>query len=396
MRDLSLNGMQIAAGAPLQLNQIVKIDSAACAAIARVAHCKRERSGIPGAPERWIVGVEFLTLRFRTHARRVRLRRARKTPANPDRFARAPRSTAHHTDHSFRGILWHAFFGAHWPGSSSPPPRSPRTLRAPTCNRRESTCSTAACSRRRRRATGSPTPTSQEVSLSVASFLIVHPRGVLMWDAGAVADHERSRRPRLRAAHLAARQPRAVREARARRSCRSSRPRATSRRDVTHLALSHYHWDHTADANLFAGATWLASKVEHDAMFSADPPGGSRPETFSALKNSKTVLITEDEHDVFGDGTRDHQAGARPHRRALRAVREAREDRAASCFRATFITTPPSARSAGLPTFEVSEEQTKAARAEVEAFLKRTGAQLWIQHDLAAFRKLKLAPQYYD
>ena len=39
---------------------------AACAAIARVAHCKRERSGIPGAPERWIVGVEFLTLRFHT------------------------------------------------------------------------------------------------------------------------------------------------------------------------------------------------------------------------------------------------------------------------------------------------------------------------------------------
>jgi hypothetical protein len=31
----------------------------------------------------------------------------------------------------------------------------------------------------------------EEVSLSVASFLIVHPRGVLLWDAGAVADHER-------------------------------------------------------------------------------------------------------------------------------------------------------------------------------------------------------------
>ena len=33
---------------------------------------------------------------------------------------------------------------------------------------------------------------------------------------------------------------------------------------------------------------------------------------------------------------------------------------------------------------------------DVEAFLKRTGAQLWIQHDLAAFRKLKLAPAYYE
>jgi hypothetical protein len=31
----------------------------------------------------------------------------------------------------------------------------------------------------------------QEIPISVASFLIVHPRGVLLWDAGAVADHER-------------------------------------------------------------------------------------------------------------------------------------------------------------------------------------------------------------
>ena len=30
----------------------------------------------------------------------------------------------------------------------------------------------------------------QEVPISVASFLIVHPRGVLLWDAGAVADHD--------------------------------------------------------------------------------------------------------------------------------------------------------------------------------------------------------------
>jgi hypothetical protein len=66
MRDLSLNGMQIAAGAPLQLNQIVKIDCPTCAATGRVAHCQRERTGVPGAAERWLVGVEFLTLRFRS------------------------------------------------------------------------------------------------------------------------------------------------------------------------------------------------------------------------------------------------------------------------------------------------------------------------------------------
>ena len=63
MRDISLNGMQFAAGAPLQANQIVKIDCASCAAVARVAHCERDRSDPDGA-ERWLVGVEFLTLRF--------------------------------------------------------------------------------------------------------------------------------------------------------------------------------------------------------------------------------------------------------------------------------------------------------------------------------------------
>jgi curved DNA-binding protein CbpA len=63
MRDLSMNGMQIATAAPLQPNQIVKIACAACAAVARVAHCERETTP-PGTPARWLVGVEFLTLRF--------------------------------------------------------------------------------------------------------------------------------------------------------------------------------------------------------------------------------------------------------------------------------------------------------------------------------------------
>ena len=49
-----------------------------------------------------------------------------------------------------------------------------------------------------------------------------------------------------------------------------------------------------------------------------------------------------------------------------------------------------------LPTFEVSEEQTRESRRQLEAFLQRTGAQLWIQHDLSAHRRLRLAPAFYD
>jgi hypothetical protein len=63
MRDLSMNGMQLSTAAALQPNQIVKIDCAACATVARVAHCER-MAAPPGSPARWLVGVEFLTLRF--------------------------------------------------------------------------------------------------------------------------------------------------------------------------------------------------------------------------------------------------------------------------------------------------------------------------------------------
>jgi hypothetical protein len=49
-----------------------------------------------------------------------------------------------------------------------------------------------------------------------------------------------------------------------------------------------------------------------------------------------------------------------------------------------------------LPTGDVDQESTNAARQEIESFLTRTGAQLWIQHDLVAHRKLNKAPEYYD
>jgi glyoxylase-like metal-dependent hydrolase (beta-lactamase superfamily II) len=143
----------------------------------------------------------------------------------------------------------------------------------------------------------------EEVSLSVASFLIVHPRGVLMWDAGAVADHERT--GPIGTEQRLLRRDGGERFVKLGQTLVSQLAAAGyTPNDVTYLALSHYHWDHTADANLFARATWLVEKREYDAMFSADPPGGTRPETYSALN---------------------HQASAGPYRGAFGALREARE-----------------------------------------------------------------------
>jgi glyoxylase-like metal-dependent hydrolase (beta-lactamase superfamily II) len=234
----------------------------------------------------------------------------------------------------------------------------------------------------------------EEVALSVASYLIVHPRGVLMWDAGAVADHERgvpvgSEQRLLRRDG----QERFVELA----------PTLTSQlkaagyepKDVTHLVLSHYHWDHTADANLFAHAQWLVPKLEHDAMFRADPPGGTRPETYAALKNTRTTLLTNAEHDVFGDGTVVIRA-AHGHTEGHSVLYVKLKKTGGVVLSGDLYHYPAERTLKRLPTFEVSEADTQAARDELEQFLRRTNAVLWIQHDLAAHRRLKKAPEYYD
>jgi glyoxylase-like metal-dependent hydrolase (beta-lactamase superfamily II) len=234
----------------------------------------------------------------------------------------------------------------------------------------------------------------EEVSLSIASFLIVHPRGVLLWDAGAVADAERSG-PIGTEQRLLRRdgQERFVKLGKTLTEQLASAGYEPS--DVDYLALSHYHWDHTADANLFAGATWLVPKEEHDAMLSADPPGGTRPETYSALRNARKTIIGGGDHDVFGDGTVILKA-AHGHTEGHMVLYVKLANTGGVLLSGDLYHYPAERTLDRLPTFEVSEADTKAARENVEEFLQRTGAQLWIQHDLAAHRKLKLAPAYYD
>jgi hypothetical protein len=48
------------------------------------------------------------------------------------------------------------------------------------------------------------------------------------------------------------------------------------------------------------------------------------------------------------------------------------------------------------PPTDANVDQLRASREGLEAFLKRTGARLWIQHDLTASARLKKAPEYYD
>ena len=139
--------------------------------------------------------------------------------------------------------------------------------------------------------------------MSVACFLVVHPKGTLVWDTGVVPDSAWTPTGKPTTQHIVLPDLQQRDVTMVKPLNRQLAELGYSPSGITYLVLSHYHYDHTANANQFAGATWLVRQVEREAMFAGKPPGTTQPSSYSALRNSKVIIVKSDEHDVFGDGT---------------------------------------------------------------------------------------------
>lgn len=222
--------------------------------------------------------------------------------------------------------------------------------------------------------------------MSVPCFLVAHPKGTLMWDVGAVPD---SAIPAGGTGTL-------------RTYGSSNRKLATqlaeigySPADITYLALSHFHWDHVGNANMFANATWLVRPRERDLMFAEPPSPRTEPANYSALKTSKTVMIATGDYDVFGDGSVVIKSapGHSPDHQVL-YLKLAKTGPV--MLSGDLYHYPEERKLKRVPTTDFDPAQTAQSRAAIEAFLAQTHAQLWIQHDVTATAKLKKSPAFYD
>jgi glyoxylase-like metal-dependent hydrolase (beta-lactamase superfamily II) len=231
--------------------------------------------------------------------------------------------------------------------------------------------------------------------LSVPCFLIVHPRGRLMWDPGAVpdADWAPTAGP---VTHRLALPDGSARDLTLRKQLAEQlRGVGHTAKDIEYLAFSHYHYDHTANANAFAGSTWLVRQVERDAMFAAKPPPVAQPTYYAALKTSRTVIVKDNGYDVFGDGSvvMKLAAGHTPGHQVLYL----KLPRTGGVVLSGDLYHFPEARALKrLTIFDFDQARTAASREAIEGFLARTGAQLWIQHDAIGNSRLKKAPDYYE
>ncbi len=225
----------------------------------------------------------------------------------------------------------------------------------------------------------------KETKLVVVSYLIVHPRGTLVFDAGVIPDADfAGTNGTVVQGGSSASKPLAPQLAAA-----GYRPG-----DITYFALSHYHGDHTANAALFAGSTWIVQRAEHDAMFDPTVQIIGR-DHFAALRDARTKILDNEDLDVFGDRTVIVKAA--PGHTPGHQVLFVKLAKTGPVLLAGDLYHYPEERTTGrMPTFEFNPAQTRVTRAKIDAFLKETGAQLWIEHDLATHEKLPRAPEYLD
>ena len=231
-----------------------------------------------------------------------------------------------------------------------------------------------------------------ETRMPVPCFLVAHPKGTLMWDVGVIPDDDVEKAAASGARYDVNPTAAAVvtRTLRSQLAAIGYRPA-----DITYVAISHAHKDHTANLNQFAGATWLTPRAEREFMWK---PNNERvePRFFSALEKSKWVPLDKDEYDVFGDGKAVIKA-APGHTPGHQVLVLSLASLGKVMIAGDLYHYPPEREfHRAPPENEFNVQQSAASRARIEEYLKATKAAIWIEHEWAANAKLKKAPQYYE
>jgi len=215
-------------------------------------------------------------------------------------------------------------------------------------------------------------------------FLVMHPRGMLLFDTGLtdaqvgrpIYENEMGYEGQLKTSTLKGELANI----------------GVTASMITYLAISHSHWDHVGNANDYAGSTWLARKPEYDVMFGPNANAVAR-KGYAALAAAKIQYI-EGDHDVFGDGkvVLLSTPGHTPGHQSL-YVKLARTGGVVISGDLYHYTAE---RTLGrVPPREQSLE-TPASRKKVDEFLNRTHSQLWIGHAIDWYQGAVKSPGWYD
>ncbi|WP_281612652.1 N-acyl homoserine lactonase family protein [Flammeovirga sp. SubArs3] len=223
-----------------------------------------------------------------------------------------------------------------------------------------------------------------EIELANPIFLIDHPKGKVMWDAG-LSDHLIEVEEDIEAWIFKLRMKKTV--------LSQLEEIGVPPKSIDYFAFSHIHNDHTGNANYFKSAQLVMQEKEYHLAFQADPLPVNYKD-YQELKDSKVTKLHGD-YDLFGDGkirfisTPGHTAG---HQSLLLKL----EKTGSILISGDIAYYKENYQNKGIPTFNSDKKESLASLDKVQRILDQENAQLWIQHDKAHFDSLSLSPKYYE
>lgn len=223
-------------------------------------------------------------------------------------------------------------------------------------------------------------------TLTDSCYLVVHPKGTLMWDTGL---------PDELASAPAGKDVPGFHMTLKKTLVSQMKEAGYTPAAVTHLGLSHMHFDHTGNVALFPKATLLMQKEEYESATGPDAAKfGNDPKTYPTLAANPVEKLSGD-HDVFGDGTVviKRALGHTPGHQALFLKLKKTGNILLSGDMAHFTKNWENRR---VPSFNFDKETSVKTMNQMADFIKANKATLWIQHDLEQNLRIKDAPKYYE
>ena len=166
-------------------------------------------------------------------------------------------------------------------------------------------------------------------------------------------------------------------------------------RDIGTVILSHGHFDHAGNCNMFPHATFYLQQVEHQAMTGSDyKKYGYVPKLYDAVKNGRVELLAGDT-DLFADGSMRifSTPGHTPGHCSL-LVNLAASGRI--MLSADVAHSRYNLDNRLVPKINSDEAQSRESMDKLDALCKEHNAQLWLNHDMRQQATIPHAPTWFD